>query len=48
MFNSIKRWADRNQGLHDASDTPDVEMVPPAGWEPVEVYDETDFMKEEE
>lgn len=48
MFNGIKRWVDRSNGLHDASDTPDVDMIPPTGWTPVEVFDETDKMKEEE
>jgi len=48
MFNNIKRWVDRNSGLHDASDTADELMVPPHGWSPVEVFDATETMEEEE
>jgi hypothetical protein len=48
MLNNLKRWLDRNQGLHDASDTPDVEMIPPAGWQPVQVYDATEYIEEDQ
>ncbi len=48
MFNSYKRWKDRNNGLHDAADVADVLMTPPAGWVPVEVYDASESLGEEE
>jgi hypothetical protein len=48
MFNGLKRWADRNQGLHDAADISAESMVPPAGWEPVEAFDASETMEEED
>ena len=48
MLNSFKRWKDRNQGLHDAADMADVLMTPPAGWEPVEAFDASEAIEEEE
>lgn len=48
MFNGLKRWADKNNGLHDAADTADELMVPPVGWEPVEVFDASETLEDEE
>jgi len=48
MFNSLKRWKDKNNGLHDAADVADVLMAPPNGWTPVEVFDASENVQEEE
>lgn len=48
MLNSLKRWKDRNQGLHDAADVSDSEMTPPHGWKPVEAFDEVDRLGDNE
>lgn len=48
MFDNLKRWLDRNNGLHDASDTSDELMVPPHGWEPVEAFDASEYIEEDQ